>query len=238
VTSGGEDRRSSCIAGLHQNAIAQCIATFALIHLGFGSAVLAGGEVVELGISFAFGLAIVAMAFGIGPVCGCHVNPAISFGALVSGWAALNNMLPYRAVQLAGALAGVRGGYLIASGRSDCALAADGLGRDGWSPGYLGKHAQGAASVFGVVATFLFAALILWATRKAAPGMMASLEIGLTPAAIHIVGIQMTGVPVNPARSFGPAMIIGGHAILQLWRCLNALFVGGSAGGCQRLLEA
>ncbi|MFN7054451.1 aquaporin [Hyphomonas sp.] len=222
-------------------AIAEFIGTFTLVLFGCGSAVLAGGEVGQLGISFAFGLAIVAMAYGIGPISGCHVNPAVSFGAFVSGRMGLNTMLQYWAAQFAGALAGAGVLYLIASGRADYSLAGNGLGQNGWGPGYLGEYALIAALVFEVVATFLFLVVILGATQKAAPGMVAGLAIGLTLVVIHIVGIQVTGVSVNPARSFGPAVIVGGQAISQLWLFLIAPLIGAALAGVlfrQKLLEA
>lgn len=222
-------------------AIAEFIGTFTLVLFGCGAAVLAGDHVGQLGISFAFGLAIVAMAYGIGPISGCHVNPAVSFGAFVSGRIPLNTMLQYWAAQFAGALAGAGVLYLIATGRADYSLAGNGLGQNGWGAGYLGEYTLAAALVFEVVATFLFVVVILGATQKAAPAMMAGLAIGLTLAVIHIVGIQVTGVSVNPARSFGPAVIVGGQAISQLWLFIIAPLIGAALAGLlfrQKLLEA
>lgn len=220
--------------------IAELIGTFALVLFGCGSAVLAGGEVGQLGIAFAFGLAIVAMAYGIGPISGCHVNPAVSFGAFIAGRMTLNSMLQYWLAQFLGAILGAAVLYLIASGRAGYDLAANGLGQNGWGPGYLGEYSLIAALVFEVVATFLFLVVILGATQKSAPGMVAGLAIGLTLAVIHIVGIQVTGVSVNPARSLGPAVFVGGPAISQLWLFFVAPLIGAALAGLlfrQKLLE-
>jgi len=220
--------------------IAELIGTFALVLLGCGSAVLAGGEVGQLGIAFAFGLAIVAMAYGIGPISGCHVNPAVSFGAFIAGRMTLNSMLQYWLAQFIGAILGAAVLYLIATGRAGYDLATNGLGQNGWGPGYLGEYSLVAALVFEVVATFLFLVVILGSTQKSAPGMVAGLAIGLTLAVIHIVGIQVTGVSVNPARSFGPAVIVGGAAISQLWLFFVAPLIGAALAGLlfkQKVLE-
>jgi aquaporin Z len=220
--------------------IAELIGTFTLVLLGCGSAVLAGGEVGQLGIAFAFGLAIVAMAYGIGPISGCHVNPAVSFGAFVAGRLSMNAMFQYWAAQFLGALLGAGVLYLIATGKAGYDLAANGLGQNGWGPGYLGEYNLTAAFVFEIVATFLFLVVILGSTQKSAPGMVAGLAIGLTLTVIHIVGIQVTGVSVNPARSFGPAVIVGGAAISQLWLFLIAPLIGAALAGLlfkQKLLE-
>lgn len=220
--------------------IAELIGTLTLVLLGCGSAVLAGGEVGQLGIAFAFGLAIVAMAYGIGPISGCHVNPAVSFGAFVAGRLSMNAMFQYWAAQFLGALLGAGVLYLIATGKAGYDLAANGLGQNGWGPGYLGEYNLTAAFVFEIVATFLFLVVILGSTQKSAPGMVAGLAIGLTLTVIHIVGIQVTGVSVNPARSFGPAVIVGGPAITQLWLFMIAPLIGAAAAGYlfkQKLLE-
>ncbi|WP_213272279.1 aquaporin Z [Hyphomonas sp.] len=220
--------------------IAELIGTFALVLFGCGAAVLAGGDVGQLGIAFAFGLAIVAMAYGIGPISGCHVNPAVSFGAFIAGRMSAGTMFQYWIAQFIGALLGAAVLYFIASGKAGYDLAANGLGQNGWGPGYLGEYSLVAALVFEVVATFLFLVVILGSTQKSAPGMVAGLAIGLTLAVIHIVGIQVTGVSVNPARSFGPAVIVGGVAISQLWLFFVAPLIGAALAGLlfkQKVLE-
>ncbi len=211
--------------------IAEFIGTFTLVLLGCGAAVIAGKEVGVLGISFAFGLALIAMAYGIGPVSGCHINPAVSLGALVAGRMTTGEFVSYVIAQCAGAIAGAFVLYLIASGKSGYSLAANGLGQNGWGAGYLGQYGLMAAFIFEAVATFLFLVVILGSTQTRAPGAMAGLAIGLTLVVIHIVGIQVTGVSVNPARSLGPAVFVGGNAIAQLWLfivapCLGAIVAG------------
>ena len=225
--------------------VAEFIGTFTLVLFGCGAAVIAGmgkgaTSIDVLGIAFAFGLAIVAMAYGIGPVSGCHVNPAVSFGAFVAGRLPMNAMFQYWAAQFIGAALGAGVLYLIASGNAGYTLDGTGLGANGWGPGYLGEYNLTAALVFEVVATFLFLVVILGSTQKSAPGMVAGLAIGLTLTVIHIVGIQVTGVSVNPARSFGPAVIVGGQALSQLWLFLIAPLIGAAIAGYlfrQKLLE-
>jgi aquaporin Z len=220
--------------------LAELIGTFTLVLFGCGAAVLAGGEVGQLGIAFAFGLAIVAMAYGIGPVSGCHVNPAVSFGAFIAGRMDMNTMLRYWVAQFLGAFLGAAVLWLIATGQTGYDLASNGLGQNGWGPGYLGEYSLAAALVFEVAATFLFLVVILGATQKSAPGMVAGLAIGLTLVVIHIVGIQVTGVSVNPARSFGPAVLVGGVALSQLWLFLIAPLIGAAIAGFlfkRKLLE-
>lgn len=221
--------------------IAELVGTFTLVLFGCGAAVLAGGEVGQLGIAFAFGLAIVAMAYGIGPISGCHVNPAVSFGAFVAGRMSAGTMIQYWIAQFIGAALGAAVLYLIASGKADYSLAANGLGQNGYESGSPGGYTLLAGLVFEIVATFLFLVVILGSTQKAAPGMVAGLAIGLTLAVIHIVGIQITGVSVNPARSFGPAIIVGGTAISQLWLFIIAPLIGAALAGIlfrQKVLEA
>lgn len=225
--------------------IAECLGTAALVFFGCGSAVLAGEFVGQLGIAFAFGLAIVAMAYGIGPVSGCHVNPAVSFGVFVSGRMSAGEMVRYWGAQFVGAVIGAGILWIIASGQTGYDIADNGLGQNGFGPGYLGEYALPAAFVFEVVATFLFVTVILGATQAKAPAAMAGLAIGLTLAVIHIVGIQVTGVSVNPARSFGPALMVafGGDsdAMIQLWLFLIAPLIGAGIAGYlfkAKLLEA
>ncbi|MEZ5953268.1 MAG: aquaporin Z [Hyphomonas sp.] len=211
--------------------IAEFIGTLTLVLFGCGSAVLAGGDVGQLGISFAFGLSIVAMAYGIGPISGCHINPAVSFGAFVAGRMTPKDMLTYWAAQFLGALVAAGILYFIASGKAGYDLATNGLGQNGWGDGYLGEYGLTAAFVFEVVATFIFLVVILGSTSKGAPAGFAGLSIGMTLVMIHIVGIQVTGVSVNPARSFGPAVFVGGQALGQLWLFLVAPLIGAGIAG-------
>lgn len=211
--------------------VAEFIGTATLVFFGCGSAVLAGPEVGQLGISFAFGLAIVAMAYGIGPISGCHVNPAVSFGAFLSGRMSVTEMVQYWVAQFLGALTGAAILYMIASGKAGYDLAVNGLGQNGFGESYLGGYSMTAALVFEIVATFLFVTVILGSTQAKAPGQFAGLAIGLTLVVIHIVGIQVTGVSVNPARSFGPAVFVQGQALSQLWLFIVAPLVGAGLAG-------
>jgi aquaporin Z len=205
--------------------LAEFVGTLALVLLGCGAAVLGGDHVGQLGIALAFGFAIVAMAYGIGPVSGCHVNPAVSLAVFVAGRMGLMEMLQYWVAQFAGAVVGAAILMVIAGGT------AHGLGQNGWGPGYLGEYPLVAAATFEVVMTALFTAVILGATGPKANAAFAGLAIGITLAAIHIVGIQVTGVSVNPARSFGPAILVGGQALAQLWLFFVAPAVGAVIGG-------
>ncbi len=214
-------------------ALAEFIGTFTLVFLGCGSAVIAGAGVVGvLGISFAFGLALIAMAYGIGPVSGCHINPAVSLGALLAGRMNSGDFIQYVIAQCLGAIAGAAVLYMIASGKlAGFDVGKQGLGQNGWGPTYLGGYGMGAAFIFEVVATFLFVVAILGSTGPGAPSAMAGLAIGLTLVAIHIVGIQITGTSVNPARSLGPALFAGGAALSQLWLFIVAPLIGAAAAG-------
>ncbi|MCP4382350.1 MAG: aquaporin [Hyphomicrobiales bacterium] len=218
-------------------AIAEFIGTFTLVLVGCGAAVIAGPPVGAttvgvLGIAFAFGLAIVAMAYGIGQISGCHVNPAVSFGVLLAGRMSFGDFIQYVIAQCLGAIAGIAVLYLIMSGK---ASGWDGgLGQNGWGPGYSGEYDVVSALVFEAVATFLFLVTILGVTAKGTPvhiAGLAGLAIGLTLAAIHIVGINVTGVSVNPARSLAPALFVGGTALGQLWLFIVAPLVGAGATG-------
>ncbi len=217
--------------------IAEFIGTFTLVFFGCGAAVIAGmgtgpTAIDVLGISFAFGLAIVAMAYGIGPVSGCHVNPAVSLGVLVAGRMSTSDFIAYVIAQVLGAVAGAIVLYIILSGKASGWTG--GLGQNGWGKGYLGEYNLLAAFVFEVVATFLFLVTILGVTEKRAPSHLAGLAIGLTLVVIHIVGINVTGVSVNPARSLGPAIVGAGSnaaALGQVWLFIVAPLIGAFAAG-------
>ena len=217
--------------------IAEFIGTFTLVFIGCGAAVIGGMGVGAtainlLGIAFAFGLAIVAMAYGIGPVSGCHVNPAVSFGAYCAGRMSVADMISYWIAQVLGAVAGAAVLYVILSGKG--AGWSGGLGQNGWGAGYLGEYSMVSAFVFEVVATFIFLVCILGVTQDGAPSHLAGLAIGLTLVGIHIVGINVSGVSVNPARSIGPALVgIGsnGTAVAQLWLFIVAPMIGAGVAG-------
>ncbi|MBK8159345.1 MAG: aquaporin [Rhodospirillaceae bacterium] len=205
--------------------IAEFIGTLTLVLFGCGAAVLGGEHVGQLGIALAFGFAIVAMAYGIGPVSGCHVNPAVSLGAFIAGRMEAKDMVSYWVAQVLGAIAGALILMIIAGG------ADGGLGHNGWGPGYLGEFGLGQALVFEIVMTALFVIVILGSTGAGSSPGFAGLAIGITLAVIHIVGIQVTGVSVNPARSIGPAVFVGGQALAQLWLFIIAPAIGAVIGG-------
>ncbi len=211
--------------------VAEFIGTFTLVLFGCGAAVLAGADIGLTGISFAFGLALIGMAYGIGPVSGCHINPAVTLGVVASGRMAAGEAVSYIIAQVAGAIAGAAVLFLIASGKADYSVAENGLGQNGWGAGYLGEYALVSAFIFEVVATFLFVVVILGATGAGAPSAMAGLAIGLALVVIHLVGINVTGVSVNPARSIGPALFAGTTAISQLWLFIVAPIIGAVAAG-------
>lgn len=217
---------------------AEFIGTFTLVLFGCGAAVLAGfGIIGQLGIAFAFGLAIVAMAYGIGGVSGCHVNPAVSFGFWTAGRMPTSEMLGYWGAQCLGAIVGAGVLLLIASGSPDYTLA-DGLGQNGYgvrdpvsNQGSPGDYSLLSGAIFEVVATFIFLIAILGVTQRGPQNVFGGLAIGLTLVVIHIVGIQVTGVSVNPARSLGPAVWVLGDAMVQLWLFIVAPLAGAGLAG-------
>ena len=220
-----------------KKSVAEFIGTFTLVFFGCGAAVIAGmgsgpTAIDVLGIAFAFGLAIVAMAYGIGPISGCHVNPAVSLGVLIAGRMSSADFVRYVIAQVLGAIAGAVVLYIILSGKAGGWNG--GLGQNGWGAGYLGQYNVASAFIFEVVATFLFLVCILGATHGKAPVHFAGLAIGLTLTAIHILGINVTGVSVNPARSIGPALVGFGSnpaAVGQLWLFIVAPLIGAGVAG-------
>jgi len=216
---------------------AEFIGTFTLVFFGCGAAVIAGmgtgpTAIDILGIAFAFGLSIVAMAYGIGHVSGCHLNPAVSFGVLVAGRMTMSDFVSYAIAQVLGAIAGAVVLYVILSGKSEGWTGS--LGQNGWGPGYLGQYNLLSAFIFEVVATFLFLVCILGVTQKGGLTQFAGLAIGLTLVAIHIVGINVTGVSVNPARSLGPAIVGMGTnpaALGKVWLFIVAPLIGAGIAG-------
>ena len=211
---------------------AECIGTFTLVLLGCGTAVVAGSQVGVLGIAFAFGFALIAMAYGIGPISGCHINPAVSLGVFVSGRMEAKDLIGYMIAQvLGGIVAAVVLTFIVQGHLAGYDIAAGGLGQNGWGSGYLGEYSAGAAFMFEFIATLLFVIVILGSTQEGAPTQIAGLAIGITLVVIHIFGIQITGVSVNPARSFGPALLVGGKALAQVWLFLIVPSVAGILAG-------
>lgn len=221
--------------------LAELVGTFILVLFGCGTAVVAGDKVGILGIAFAFGLGLIAAAYGIGPISGCHINPAVSLGVWAAGRMKFTEMIGYWVGQFAGAILAAWVLLMIAIGNAGYSLAVNGLGQDGWGPGYQGGYNMASAMLFEFFATLIFVIVILGSTQKSAPTGFAGLAIGITLVAIHIFGIHITGVSVNPARSLGPALFAGGHALGQLWLFLVFPSIGGIVAGLlfrTRLLEA
>jgi aquaporin Z len=220
---------------------AELVGTFILVLFGCGTAVVAGDKVGILGIAFAFGLGLIAAAYGIGPISGCHINPAVSLGVWAAGRMKFTDMIGYWIGQCVGAILAAWVLLTIAVGNAGYSLAANGLGQDGWGPGYQGGYNTTSAILFEFVATLIFVIVILGSTQKTAPTGFAGLAIGITLVAIHIFGIHITGVSVNPARSLGPALFAGGQALRQLWLFLVVPSAGGIVAGLlfrAKVLEA
>jgi aquaporin Z len=212
--------------------LAEFIGTFTLVLFGCGTAVVAGKSVGVLGIAFAFGFALIAMAYGIGPISGCHINPAVSVGVFAAGRMSIKDLIGYIVAQVFGGIAAAAVLGVIANGLlGGYSIAASGLGQNGWGASYLGGYGLGAAIAFEFVATLLFIIVILGSTQEGAPAQFAGLAIGITLVAIHIFGINITGVSVNPARSLGPALIVGGQALSQVWLFLIVPTVAGLFAG-------
>lgn len=205
---------------------AEFIGTFVLTFFGCGSAALSGGidgVLGVLGISMAFGLSIVAMAYSIGNISGCHINPAVSFAMLLSKKLSAKDFAGYVIAQCIGAIAAA--GLLKLIG-SMCSPAITGLGTNGFgSASYVGLGMAGAV-VVEIVLTCVFLLAILGVTSSEKTANAAGLVIGLTLAFVHIIGIPLTGTSVNPARSLGPALLAGGQALSQVWVFIVAPFIG------------
>jgi aquaporin Z len=211
--------------------LAEFIGTFTLVLFGCGTAVVAGDKVGFLGIAFAFGFALIAMAYGIGPISGCHINPAVSLGVFTAGRMSAKDLIGYIISQCLGAIAASSVLLTIMSGLSGYDIVARGLGQNGWGVGYLGQYQLASAATFEFVATLLFIIVILGSTQQNAPAQFAGLAIGITLVVIHIFGINITGVSVNPARSLGPALLVGGKAISQLWLFIVIPSIAGILAG-------
>jgi aquaporin Z len=212
--------------------LAELVGTFILVVFGVGTAVVAGSTVGIVGIAFAFGLALIGAAYGIGPVSGCHINPAVSLGVWAAGRMSIKDMLGYWVGQFLGSILGAWVVWMIAGGvGGGYSIASSGLGQNGWGAGYQGGYNLCSAFTYEVVATLIFVIVILGSTQKAAPSGMARLAIGITLVAIHLFGIHIDGTSVNPARSFGPAIFVGGTALSQVWLFLVAPSLGGLIAG-------
>ncbi|WP_296874984.1 MIP family channel protein [uncultured Methanobrevibacter sp.] len=212
--------------------IAELIGTLVLVLFGCGSAAIAGSVLGNLGIALAFGLSIVAMAYVIGDISGCHVNPAVSIGMWIDGRLETKDLIMYIIFQCIGAIIGIAIlAVIINSAPSLGGYTATGLGQNGFgSASSVGLDVVGAILV-EIILTFVFVFTVLGVTKKAENGAVAGIVIGLTLAFVHILGIPLTGTSVNPARSLAPALFLGGQALQQVWVFILAPVIGAIIAG-------
>ncbi|MCK8043727.1 aquaporin Z [Shewanella sp. 1CM18E] len=225
-----------------QKMTAEFIGTLWLVLGGCGSAVLAAAfpevGIGLLGVAFAFGLTVLTMAFAIGHISGCHLNPAVSIGLWAGGRFPASELLPYIIAQVAGGIAGAGILYLIASGQDGFSLSA-GFASNGYGDHSPGGYSLTAALICEIVMTMFFLIIILGATDSRAPKGFAPIAIGLGLTLIHLISIPVTNTSVNPARSTGPALFVGDWATSQLWLFWVAPIIGAIiAGGIYKIFDA
>ena len=219
---------------LSNRLAAEFLGTLWLVLGGCGSAVIAAAfpnvGIGLVGVSFAFGLTVLTMAYAIGHVSGCHLNPAVSLGLVLGGRFKAGDFVPYVVAQVAGAIAGAAVLYLIASGKAGFDLQG-GFASNGYNAHSPGGYSLTAALVCEFVMSFFFLVIILGATDERAPSGFAPIAIGLGLTLIHLISIPVTNTSVNPARSTGPALFVGGWALSQLWLFWVAPLAGGACAG-------
>ena len=219
---------------LTKRAMAEFFGTFWLVFGGCGAAVLAAGfptvGIGFAGVALAFGLTVLTMAFAIGHVSGCHLNPAVSIGLVAGRRFAASDLIPYVIAQVAGAIAGAGVLFVIASGNPNFDVHA-GFASNGYGPHSPGGYSLLAGFIAEVVLTAFFLIVIMGSTDARAPKGFAPIGIGLCLTLIHLVSIPLTNTSVNPARSTGPALFAGGWALQQLWMFWVAPIIGGALGG-------
>jgi len=213
---------------------AELIGTFWLVFGGCGSAIFAAGfpkvGIGFLGVAFAFGLTLLTMAFTIGSISGCHINPAVTIGLWAGKRFQGKDVLPYIVAQLIGGILASTVLYIIASGAAGFDLS-NGFAANGYGAHSPGGYSLGAAFVAEVVLTFMFLIVILGSTDKRVPAGFAPIPIGLMLVLIHLIDIPITNASVNPARSTAPALFVGGWALGQLWLFWVAPIAGAALGG-------
>lgn len=218
-----------------QRGLAEFLGTFWLVFGGCGSAIFAAAfpqvGIGLLGVSLAFGLTVLTMAYAIGHVSGCHLNPAVTAGLWAGGRFPAREIAPYVIAQVAGAIAAALALYLVASGKADWSLARDGLAANGYGAHSPGGYAMMSGFIAEALLTFFFLIVILGATDYRAPQGFAPIAIGLCLTLIHLISIPITNTSVNPARSTGPALLVGGWAIEQLWLFWLAPIAGAVLAG-------
>jgi aquaporin Z len=207
--------------------IAELFGTFVLVLVGCGTAVFSGIQFAGVvGISLAFGLTLLALVYAIGGISGCHVNPAVSISMLAAGKISATDTFFYITAQCIGAIAGAAALYAIAIGSTQYSLATAGLGENGYGEASLAGFSMTSAFIAELLLTFIFVLVIHGSTSEKAPKGFAGVSIGLSLVFIHLLGIPITGTSVNPARSLGPAVIVGGTALSQLWLFWVAPIIG------------
>jgi aquaporin Z len=225
------------MGGMMKKYLAELIGTATLVLVGCGAVAIGGyGAALPIGvvpIALAFGLAVTAMAYAIGPVSGCHINPAVTVAMVAAGRMEVGTAVGYIVSQVVGGIVGALILILILQGKAGgYDIAASGLGQNGWGEGYLGGYSTLAAILTEIIATFLFTAVILGVTQdKGGGGNVAGLIIGLTLFLLHLPFIQVTGLSVNPARSLAPAVFVMGDALAQVWLFIVMPLVGGALAG-------
>lgn len=219
---------------LSKRASAEFLGTFWLVFGGCGAAVLDAAfpnlGIGFLGVALAFGLTVLTMVFAIGHVSGAHLNPAISLGLVIGKRFPISDLIPYWIAQVLGAVAAAGVLYVIASGKEGFSLVG-GFASNGYAEHSPGGYSLVACLVAEIVLTMFFLLIVMGATDKRSPQGFAAIAIGLGLTLIHLVGIPVTNLSVNPARSTGPAVFVGGWALKQLWLFWVAPLIGGALGG-------
>lgn len=215
----------------YRRGFAEAVGTFVLVFGGVGSAVIAGEAIGALGVALAFGLSLLAMAYAIGPISGCHINPAVTLGLLVSGRITRRDAVEYWIAQVAGAIVAALAIFLVIKSREGgYDLSDNGFGANGYGDHSPGGFGLGGALIAEILLTAILVFTVLAATDRLAEAAFAGIPIGLVLTLIHLVGIPITNTSVNPARSIGPALFVGGWALGQLWLFIVAPLLGGVLG--------
>ena len=217
--------------------LAECIGTLVLVLVGCGATAIGGftGRPVVnvIAIGFAFGIALTAVIYALGPISGAHINPAVTVAMLTAGRMKSNEAFGYIIAQLIGAVIGAALIWAILTGKSGPALVigTTNLGQNGFGPGSFGGYSMETAALTELIATLIFTVAVLSMVRLRAAAAVAGLVIGLTLAVLHLPFFNVTGLSVNPARSFGPAVIVGGNALQQVWLFLVVPTIAGAIAG-------